>query len=51
MTRQIVIELPEDMAKQIDRAIWFSGQTEHEFIVKTIADKLEAIAAEVQFSN
>jgi uncharacterized protein (DUF1778 family) len=48
MMRQVVVDLPEDMAKQIDRAIAFSGQTEYEFIVETIADKLEAIAAEVQ---
>ena len=48
MTRQVIVDLPEDMAKQIAKAIAFSGQTEQEFIIETIADKLEAIAAEVQ---
>lgn len=48
MTRQVVVDLPEEMAKQLAMAIAFSGQTEQEFIIETIADKLEAIATEVQ---
>src|SRR5687768_7521279 len=47
MTRQVVVDLPEEMAKQIDRAIAFSGQSEQEFIVEAIADMPEAIAAGV----
>ena len=47
MMRQIAVEIPEDVAKQIDRAIAFSGQTEQEFVLATIVEKLNAIAAEV----
>jgi uncharacterized protein (DUF1778 family) len=47
MTRQVVVDLSEEMAKQIDKAIAFSGQSEQEYIIEAIADKLEAFDAGV----